>query len=147
MVDEVSKRLSALTEKERLYLLREKLVIGYKDQLNSLWHIMHFLHLNRLCQTQHGGFLQAQGCFLIYKFFLHVCVCVCDVHKHKITALTTNFVKYGEAVMPKTISVKFVLFWFEGIYLAFHACQGLKIFLKIKRKKIKRISSKKANFI
>lgn len=53
--DEVSKRLSALTEKD--YICREKLVIGYEDQLNRRWHIMHFLHLNRLCQTLAGALL------------------------------------------------------------------------------------------
>ena len=45
--------------------------------------------------------------------------------KQKSTPLTAYFVKHGiqgETGMPKTIWVKFLLFWIEGICLAFHLC-------------------------
>lgn len=34
-------------QRKKDYFCSKTLIIGYKDQLNSRWYIMHFIHLNR----------------------------------------------------------------------------------------------------
>ena len=114
-------------------ICREKLVTGYKDQLNSLWHIMHFLRLNRLCQNSAWRLSAGQRMLFhtyIKDFNIQVEIPFINRHKQNRTPLTTYFAKHGtqgETDMPKSIllKVKFVLFWLESICLAFHLCQGL----------------------
>lgn len=114
------------------YICREKLVIGYTDQLNSLWHITQFLHLNRLCQTQHGGFLQAEECFFTYILKIsisrlkHLLSMSINRRAHLLPHTWWTHSTQGKTGMPKTIFEKFISSWFEGICLAFHLCQGLK---------------------
>lgn len=137
--------MSALTEKD--YICREKLVIGYKDQLNRLWHIMHFLHLNRLCQTQQGSFRQAEECFFRYTFkdfniqaetpFIYK-------HKQKSTALPTLWEAWhpepGCRAPNHSHDICFVLIWRHLLSLS--SLLRIKHFLKIRR-----TSSKKVTFI
>lgn len=127
--DEVSKRLSALMEKERLYLQREAcywLQRSTKQPMTyyalSTFKKTFSLSLEAFCRPKnafsHTYFkdfsIQAETPF-IYK------------HKQKSTPLITYCAKHGtlgETGMTQTIFVKFI--WFEGICLAFHLCQGLK---------------------
>lgn len=119
---------------EKDYICRVEACYWFQDQLNSLWHIMHFLHLNRLLPNSSlKAFCRLKNAFS-YIYILHFDIQTethfLSIRINRRAHLSTCFVKHwhpGRSWHSANRFCEICFVWIEAIHLVFQLCQGLKI--------------------